>query len=163
LVFGSLKRTLGNSLLLLYLFLYYSSSSSFAMNMTLVYSIILDTTLLYLIMFSIILFLVYFDYILGIVRTELYLSIGSYSACSLISWVSGKHCVGVVPIPYLPSIAPYISDRVVHHKSDSPVESFVVHLPSIGQAEHSYYREVTTMFYIFLSNITMCIYNLFLP
>jgi hypothetical protein len=100
--------------------------------MTLVYSIILDMTLLYLIMFSIILFLVYFDYMLDIVRSELYLSIGSYSACSLISWVSGKHCVGVVPIPYLPVIAPYIPDRVVDRGSDSPVESFVVHLSSIG-------------------------------
>jgi hypothetical protein len=125
------------------------------MNMTLVYSIILDMTLLYLIMFSIILFLVYFDYMLSIVRSESYLSIGSYSVCSLISWVSGKHCVGVVPIPY-------ISDRVVDHGSDSPVESFVVHLPSIGQAEHNYYREVAAMFYIFLSNITMHRYNLFL-
>jgi hypothetical protein len=91
------------------------------MNMTLVYSIILDMTLLYLIMFLIILFLVYFDYILGIARSKLYSSIGSYSACSLISWVSGKHCVGVVPIPYLPVIAPYIPDRVVDRRSDSLV------------------------------------------
>jgi hypothetical protein len=133
------------------------------MNMTLVYSIIFDMTLLYLIMFSIILFLVYFDYMLGIVRLELYLSIGSYSACSLISWVSGKHCVGVVPIPYLPTIAPYIPDCVVDRGSDSPIESFVVHLPSIGQVEHNYYREVMTMFYILLSHITMRRYNLFLP
>jgi hypothetical protein len=88
------------------------------MNMTLVYSIILDMTLLYLIMFSIILFLVYFDYMLGIVQSELYLSIGSYRACSLISWIIGKHCVGVVPIPYLPAIAPYISDCVVDRGSD---------------------------------------------
>jgi hypothetical protein len=108
-------------------------------------------------------FLVYFHYVLGIVRSELYLSIGSYSACSLISWVSGKHCVGVVPIPYLPMIAPYIPDHVVDRGSDSPVESFVVHLPSIGQAEYNYYREVTAMFYIFLSNITMRRYNHFLP
>jgi hypothetical protein len=132
------------------------------MNMTLVYSIILDMILLYLIMFSIILFLVYFDYMLGIVRSELYLSIGSYSACSLILWVSGKHCVGVVPIPYLLAIAPYIPDRVVDRGSDSPIESFVVHLPSIGHAEHNYYGEVTAMFHIFLSNITMHRYNLFL-
>jgi hypothetical protein len=94
----------------------------------------MDMTLLYLIIFSIILFLVYFDYMLGIVRSELYLSIGSYSACLLISWLSGKHCVGVVPILYLPMIAPYIPDRVVDHGSDSPIESSVVHLPSIGQA-----------------------------
>jgi hypothetical protein len=77
--------------------------------------------------------------------------------------VSGKHCVGMVPIPYLPVIAPYILDRVVDRGSDSPVEFFVVHLPSIGQAEHNYCREVTAMFYIFLSNITMRRYNLFLP
>jgi hypothetical protein len=132
------------------------------MNMTLVYSIILDMNLLYLIMFSIILFLVYFDYMLGIVRLELYSSIGSYSAHSLDRWVSGKYCVGVVPIPYFPAIAPYILDRVVVHGSDSPVESFVVHLPSIGQAEHNYYREVIAMFFIFLRNITMRRYNLLL-
>jgi hypothetical protein len=88
----------------------------------------MDMTLLYLIMFSIILFLVYFDYILGMVRLELYSSIGSYSACSLDRWVSGKYYVGVVPIPYFPVIALYIPDRVVDHGSDSPVESFVVHL-----------------------------------
>jgi hypothetical protein len=133
------------------------------MNMTLVYSIILDMTLLYLIMFSIILFLVYFDYMLDIVRSELYSSIGSYSACSLISWVSGKHCVGVVPIPYLPAIAPYIPNRVIDRRIDSPIESFVVHLLSIGHVEHNYYREVTAMFYIFLSNITIRRYNIFLP
>jgi hypothetical protein len=131
--------------------------------MTLIYSIILDMALLYLLMFSIILFLVYFDYMLGIVWSELYLSIGSYSACSLISWVSGKHGVGMVPIPYLPVIAPYIPNRVVDRSSDSPVKSFVVHLPSIGQAEHNYYGEVIAMFHIFLSNITMRRYNLFLP
>jgi hypothetical protein len=132
------------------------------MNMTLVYSIILDMTLLYLIVFLIILFLVYFDYMLGIVRSELYLSIRSYSACSLVPCVSGQYCVGVVPIPYFPVIAPYILDRVVDHGSDSPVESFVVHLPSIGQVEHNYYREVIAMFFIFLRNITTRRYNLFL-
>jgi hypothetical protein len=65
--FGSVEKILDNSLLLLYLFLYFI----ICMNMTLVYSIILDMTLLYLIMFSIILFLVYFDYMLGIVRLVL--------------------------------------------------------------------------------------------
>jgi hypothetical protein len=87
-----------------------------------------------LIMFSIIMSLVYFDYMLGIVRLELHSSIGSYSACSLVPWVSGQYCMGVVPIPYFPAIAPYIPNRVVDRGSDSPVESFVVHLPSIGQA-----------------------------
>jgi hypothetical protein len=69
----------------------------------------------------------------------------------------------VVPIPYLPVIAPYIPDRVVDRGSDSPIEFFVVHIPSIGQVEHNYYREVMAIFYIFLSNITMRRYNLFLP
>jgi hypothetical protein len=64
--------------------------------------------------------------------------------------------------PYLPAIAPYIPDRVVDRGSDSPVEFSVVHLLSIGQAEHNYYREVTAMFHIFLSNITIRRYNLFL-
>jgi hypothetical protein len=71
---------------------------------------------------------------LGIVRLELYSSIGSYIAYLLISWVSGKHCVGMVPIPYLPAIVPYIPDCVVDRGSDSPVESSIVHLPSIGQS-----------------------------
>jgi hypothetical protein len=76
--------------------------------------------------------------------------------------VSGKYCVDVVPIPYFPVIVPYILDHVVDHGSDSPVESFIVHLPSIGHAEHNYYREVIAMFFIFLRNITMHRYNLLL-
>jgi hypothetical protein len=92
----------------------------------------------------------------------LYSSIGSYSACLLDRWVSGKYCVGVVPIPYFPTIVPYIPDHVVDHESDSPIESFVVHLPNIGLAEHKYYREVIAMFFIFLCNITMRRYNLLL-
>jgi hypothetical protein len=133
------------------------------MNMTLGYSTILDMTLLYLLMFSIIMFLVYYDYMLGIVGLELYSSVGSYSACSLNSWVSGEYSAGVVPIPYFPVIAPYILDHVVDRGSDSPVESFVVLLLSIGPIEHNYYREVIAMFFIFLHNIPMRRYNLVLP
>ena len=98
---------------------------------------------------------------LNIVKLELYSSVGSYSACSLNSWVSGKYCIGVVPIPYFLAIAPNILDRVVDRGSDSPVESFVVHLPSIGQTQHNYYRKVIAMLFIFLRNITMHKYNLF--
>jgi hypothetical protein len=108
-------------------------------------------------------FIVYFGYMLGIAGLELYSSIGSYNACSLISWVSGKYYVGVVPILYFSAIAPYIPDREVDHGSDSPIESFVVLLLSIGQVEHNYYREVIAMFFIFLRNIPMCRYNLVLP
>jgi hypothetical protein len=100
-------------------------------------------------------FLVYFDYMFFIVGLELCLCIGSYSACSLDPWVSGKYCVGMVPIPYFPAIAPYIPDHEVDHGSDSPIESFVVLLPSIGLVEHNYYREVIAMFFIFLRNIPM--------
>jgi hypothetical protein len=63
---------------------------------------------------------------------------------------------------YFPVIAPYIPDYVIDRGSGSPVESFVVHLLSIGQVEHNYYREVIAMFFIFLRNITMRRYNLFL-
>jgi hypothetical protein len=83
-------------------------------------------------MFSIILFIVYFDYILSIVRMSLYLSIRSYSAHSLISWVSDRHCVSVVLIRCLPVNVPYILGHVVDRGSDTPVESFVVHSLNIG-------------------------------
>jgi hypothetical protein len=133
------------------------------MNMTLVYSTILDMTLLYLLIFSIIMFLVYFDYMLSIVGLDLYSNIGSYSARSLISWVSGQYCVGMVSIPYFPAIAPYIPDRVVVRGCDIPVESYIVHLPNVDHVEHNYYKERLAMFMIFLHNISMCRYNLVLP
>jgi len=96
------------------------------MNMTLIYLIISELTLFYLIMFSIILFLVYFDYMLSIVRLELCLCIGSYSACSSGQWVSGRYCVGEVPKPYLSAITPYSPYCEVDCGSNSPIESFVV-------------------------------------
>jgi hypothetical protein len=59
--------------------------------------------LLYILfMFSIILFIIYIDYMLSIVRLSLYSSIKLYSAHSLISWVSGQHCVSMVLICCLP-------------------------------------------------------------
>ena len=106
-------------------------------------------------MFSIISFLVYFDYMFSIVGLELCLCIGSYSACSLDRWVSGKYCVGVVPRPYLSVIAPYIPDREVDRGSDSPVESFVALLLSIDLAEYPYYIEVIAVSLVFSGNITM--------
>jgi hypothetical protein len=133
------------------------------MNMTLVYSTILDMTLLYLLIFSIIMFLVYFDYMLGIVGLDLYSNIGSYSTPSLISWVSGQYCVGMVPIPYFPTIAPYIPDCVVVRGCDIPVESYIVHLPNVDRVEHNYYKERLAMFMIFLHNISVCRYKLVLP
>jgi hypothetical protein len=94
----------------------------------------IDMTLLYILsMSSVILFVVYFDYILSIVRISLYSSIRSCSAHSLISWVSGRHCASMVLICWLPANAPYIPGHVVDCGSDTPVESFVVHSPNIGQ------------------------------
>ena len=49
------------------------------------------------------------------------------------SGLSGRHCVSVVLIRCVPMDAPYILDRVVDHETDSLVESFVVHLPFVGQ------------------------------
>jgi hypothetical protein len=114
-------------------------------------------------MFSIILFLVYFDYMFSIVGLELCLCIGSYSACSLDRWVSGKYCVGVVSRLYLSTITPYILYREVDHGSDSPVESFVILLPNIGLVEYPYYTKEIALFLIFFGNITMHRYNLFPP
>ena len=133
------------------------------MNMTLlIYLIILKLTLFYLLMFSITLLLVYFDYMLSVVRLELCLCIGSYSAYSLGRWISGRYCVGEVPRPYLSAITPYSPELELDRGSDSPVESFVFLLLIIRLVEHHYYREVIVMFMIFLANITMHRYNLFL-
>jgi len=132
------------------------------MNMILIYLIISELTLFYLLMFSIILLLVYFDFMFSVVRLELCLCIGSYSTYSLGQWVSGRYCVGEVPRPYLSAITPYSLDHEVDRGSDSPVESFVVLLLIIRLVEHHYYMEVIAMFMIFLANITMHRYNLFL-
>jgi len=132
------------------------------MNMTLIYLIISELTLFYLLMFSIILLLVYFDYMLSVVSLELCLCIGSYSAYSIGQWVSGIYCVGKVPRPYLSTIIPYSLDHEVDHGSNSPVESFVVLLLSIRIVEHHYYMDVIAIFMIFLGNITMDRYNIFL-
>ena len=95
------------------------------MNMTLFYFNILIMTLLYLFIFAIILFLVYHSYMLGLVRLELYTStcLGSYNIYPCVQWVNGKYCVGVVPIPYLSVIVPYMPDRGVVRGSDSSIDS----------------------------------------
>ena len=93
----------------------------------------MDLTLLYILfMFSIILLIAYFDCMFSIVRMPLYSNIRSYRAHSLISWVSGRHCVSVVLIRCLPTNAPYILGHVVDRGCDTPVETFVVHSPNVG-------------------------------
>ena len=89
-------------------------------------------------MFLIIMFIVYFDYMLSIVRLSSCSSISSYSAISKAPGVSGRHCVSVVLIHCLPMDVPYILDHVVDSGCDTPVESFVIHSPNIGQVGSSY-------------------------
>ena len=103
-------------------------------------------------MFLVIMFIVYFDYMLSIARLSLYSSISSYSARSNVHGVSGRHCVSVVIIRCLPADAPYIPGHVVDRGCDTPIESFVVHSPNIGQVGSSY-EERQALFLIFLSNI----------
>ena len=92
--------------------------------------IILELTLFYLLMFSIILFLDYFDYMLSVVRLELCLCIGSYSAYSLDWCVSERYCVGKVFKPYLSAITVY--SPKVDCGSESLVKSFVFVGAKIG-------------------------------
>ena len=91
-----------------------------------------------------------------IVRLELCLCIGSYSAYSLGRWVSGRYCVGEVPRPYLSTITPYSP------KPESSVVLCSPHIMIIRLVEHHYYREVIAIFMTFLANITMRRYNIFL-
>ena len=83
-------------------------------------------TLLYLFIFAIILFLVYHSYILGLVRLDLYTCLESYSVYPSDPWVNNRYCVGVVLIPYLSVIVPYMPDRGVVHGSDSSIDSYIV-------------------------------------
>ena len=90
------------------------------------------TLIYFMIIFLVIWFNVYYDYMLSIARLSLYSSMDSYSAHLMISWVSGKPSVGMVPISYFSAFASYIPSRVVDRGSDTLIESFVVHLPSVG-------------------------------
>jgi hypothetical protein len=113
----------------------------------------MDLTLLYILfMFSVILFIVYFDYMLSIVRLSSYSSIRSYNTQLEVQWVSGQHCVSMVLICCLPVDAPYIPGHVVDYGCDTPVESFVVHSPNIGQVGPGYDGRLA-LFLIFLSNV----------
>ena len=125
------------------------------MNRTLFYFNILVMTLLYLFIFAIILFLVYHSYMLGLVILELYICLGLYSVYPCVQWVNDKYCVGVVPIPYLSAIVPYIPDHGVVRCSDNSIDSYIDPLSCIGLAEQHYYMGVIAMFPIFLDNITM--------
>ena len=68
------------------------------------------------------------------------------------SGLSDQHCVRVVLICYLPMDAPYILNCVVDRDSDSLIESFVVHLPFVGQVGCGCDGR-QALFLIFLSNV----------
>ena len=111
--------------------------------MTLIYSMII---------FIVIWFNVYYDYMLSIVRLSLYSSMESYSAHSMVPWVSGKHSVSMVLIPCFPMITPYILGHVVDRGCDTPIETSIAHSPNVGLVE-LYYSGRQALFLIFLSNI----------
>jgi hypothetical protein len=84
-------------------------------------------------MFLVAMFIVYFDYMLSIVSLSLFLCISSYSIHpNKVPWVGGRDQVSMVLICYLPMNTLYILGYMVDHGCDTPVESFVVHSPSIG-------------------------------
>ena len=104
-------------------------------------------------MFFVIMFLVYFDYMLGVVRViVMFMHRIAKRSFLLMNRESGRHCVSVVLIRCLPVDAPYILNHVVDRKGDSLVESFVVHLPFVGQVGHSC-EGSQALFLIFFSNV----------
>ena len=114
---------------------------------------IITTILVFILfIFFVIMFMVYFDYMLSIVGLSSCSCISSYSAHSKDPWLGGRHCVSVVLIRCLPVDTPYIPGHVVVCGCDTPVESFVVHSPNIGQVGSSYEGR-QALFLIFLSNI----------
>ena len=96
------------------------------------FATIVMTFIFIFIIFLVIMFIVYFYCMLSIVRLSSYSCISSYSACSKVHEVSGRHCVSMVLIHCLLVDAPYIPRHVVDRGCDTPVESFVVHSPNIG-------------------------------
>jgi hypothetical protein len=95
-------------------------------------TIVMTILVFILFMFLVITIIVYLDYILSIASLSLCPYISSNSTCLDVHRVSGQHCVSVVLICCLPVDTPYILGHVVDHGCDTPVESFVVHSPSIG-------------------------------
>jgi hypothetical protein len=92
-----------------------------------------DNIVFILFMFLVVMFIVYFDYMLSIVSLSLCLCISLYSVHpNKVPWVGGGDHVSMVLICYLPVNTLYILGHVVDHGCDTPIESFVVHSPSIG-------------------------------
>jgi hypothetical protein len=64
--------------------------------------------------------------------------------------VGGQHCVSVVLIHCLPANALYTPGHVVDRRCDIPVESFVVHFPSVELSRTRSYYLVVTLFLSFI-------------
>jgi hypothetical protein len=101
----------------------------------------------------VIIFIVYFDYMLIITRIII-VFMHKFAKHSLLCTcgVSDQHCVSMVLIRCLPADAPYILDRVVDHGGDNLLESFLVHLPFVGQVGHGCDGS-QALFLIFISNV----------
>jgi hypothetical protein len=111
------------------------------------------TWFLILFMFLVIMFIVYFDYMLSIVRIIIVFMHKFAKRSVLCTFgVSGRHCVSMVLIRFLPADALDIPDRVIDRGGDSLVESFVVHLPFVGQVGRGCDGS-QALFWIFLSNV----------
>ena len=105
-------------------------------------------------MFLVIMFLVYFDYMPGVGRViSMFMLRIAKRSFLLMNRVSGRHCVSVVLIHCLPMDAPYILDHVVDREGDSLVESFVVHLLSVGQVGPGCDRSSQALLLLFFSNV----------
>ena len=99
-------------------------------------------------------FLVYFDYMPGVGRViSMFMLRIAKRSFLLMNRVSGRHCVSVVLICCLPLDAPYIPDHVVDHEGDSLVESFVVHLPFVGQVGPGCDGSSQALFLLVFSNV----------
>ena len=106
-------------------------------------------------MSSIMLFIAYLDCILCIVRMHSYSYVDLYSSHSLTSWMGDQQQVSMVLRCSLSANASYILGSVVDRGCDTPVESFVVHTPSVGRVGSYYYFRRLAMILIFLSNIPL--------
>ena len=77
-------------------------------------------------------------YLFSIIRLSLYLVIGLYRVCLADHWANDKGCVDMVSRQCLSADMPYILGHVVDRRSDSPIDSSVVHSPSVGTVERGY-------------------------
>jgi hypothetical protein len=91
-----------------------------------------DNIVFILFIFLVVMFIVYFNYMLSIVSLSLCLCISLYSIHpNKVPWVGGRDHISVVLIYYLPTNTLYIMGHMIDHGCDTPVESFVVHSPSV--------------------------------